>query len=138
MHLRSNPPQKVVQLVLIILSSAMPWWTFEEHGENNGQPGSLRSKMTIVTHLENLPLQKVAGCFFGVGMRSKAWTPSGVQTGNEGEVARMQSKKSDLTNMKVGSYSRRKDALGDLCGNFLVALKWTDTCHMHFFQRHRR
>ena len=66
-------------------------------------------------------------------MTSKAWTPSGVQTGNEGEVARMQSKKSDLTNMKVGSYSRRKDALGDLCGNFLVALKWTDTCHMHFF-----
>ena len=40
MHLRSNPPQKVVKLVLIILSSAMPWLTFEEHGENNEQPPS--------------------------------------------------------------------------------------------------
>ena len=100
---------------------------------------SLRSKMTIVTHLENLPLQKVAGLFLLV----LVWHPKRglrvvFKTGNEGEVARMQSKKSDLTNMKVGSYSRRKDALGDLCDNFLVALKWTEAYHMHFFQRHSR
>jgi len=119
LHLRSNPPQKVVKLVLIILSSAMPWWTFDQHGENNGQPPIQDDHRDPPG--KSTPAERCRVVFVGVGMTSKAWTPSGVQTGNEGEVARMQSKKSDLKNMKVGSYARRKDALGDLCGNFLVA-----------------
>lgn len=97
--------------------------------------GSLLSKMTIVTHLENLPCRKLQGLFL-VLVTSRAWTPSGVRTGNEGEGARMQSKKSDL-NMNVEAL-REKMRWGT--ESVVISWPWNGltpdaiTCEMHFFR----